>query len=229
YIQTGRVSTASDVYGFGIILLEMISGRSATYSNLEGHTIVEWISLRVDSVADFVDTRMNIYYDPRSVRKVLQLALSCAASTANRRPRMAEVAIQLKEIIDMKPFDENEEVEEAFVTSIAQADRPICMHLLSANLFTSWRHTTPGRRFWGCKNWKMANDCGYFEWHDPVQENVTIEQMDFVIHQRDELDEEIKMMDCKLKDLEEKIAECKRSKVALEMKSESMDIFYECI
>ncbi|KAG6489793.1 hypothetical protein ZIOFF_051072 [Zingiber officinale] len=42
---------------------------------------------------------------------------------------------------------ENEEVEEAFVTSISQADRPLCMHQLSANLFTSWTENTPGRRW----------------------------------------------------------------------------------
>lgn len=69
------------------------------------------------------------------------------------------------------------------------------------------------------------DDCDYFQWHDPVPDGVTIEQMDFVINQRDELDEEIKMMDeesaillGKWKALEEKIVECKRSKKALEMK-----------
>ncbi|XP_042412475.1 probable serine/threonine-protein kinase PBL18 [Zingiber officinale] len=231
YLVTGRISKASDVYGFGIILLEMISGQLPIVHGEEQHHIVRWISQRIASEANFVDTSMNECYDPSSVRKVLQLALSCTDLSASRRPRMAEVAIQLKEIIEMKPLDdmENEEVEEAFLTSIAQADRPLCMHQLSANLFTSWTENTPSRRFWRCKRWKMAGDCGYFKWHDPVQESVTIEQMDFVIHQRDELDEEIKMMDCKLKDLEEKIAECKRSKEALEMKSESMDTFDECM
>ncbi|XP_074574874.1 putative LRR receptor-like serine/threonine-protein kinase At2g28960 [Curcuma longa] len=223
YYQTGHVSKASDVYSFGIILLEMISGQPPIIRGPEvQQRIVEWISLRVGDGADFVDTRMNKYYDPSSVWKVLQLALSCTNSSASRRPRMAEVVIQLEEIIEMKPFKymtedmnsedmENEEVEEAFVTSIAQADRPVCMHQLSANLFTSW--------------------------HDPVQESATIEQMDFVINQRDELDEKIKMMDeesailfSRLKVLEEKIAECKRTKQALEMKlesMESMDIFYK--
>ncbi|XP_042410633.1 uncharacterized protein LOC122000225 [Zingiber officinale] len=101
---------------------------------------------------------------------------------------MAELVIQLEEIIEMRPFKhimedmnsedmENEEVEEAFVTSISQADRPLCMDQLSANLFTSWTENTPGRRFWRCKNWKMAGDCGYLTWHDPVQEGVTINMM----------------------------------------------------
>ncbi|XP_042417166.1 probable serine/threonine-protein kinase PBL18 isoform X1 [Zingiber officinale] len=231
YLLNGRVSKASDVYGFGIILLEMISGQLPIVHGEEQHHIVDWISQRIAREANFVDTSMNECYDPSSVWKVLQLALSCTTLSASRRPLMAEVVIRLKEIIEMKPLDdmENEEVEEAFVTSIAQADRPVCTHQLSANLFTSWTENTPGRRFWRCKRWKMAGDCGYFKWYDPMHESVTIEQMDFVIHQRDELDEEIKMMDCKLKYLEGKIAECKRSKEALEMKSESMDTFYDCM
>ncbi|XP_042412473.1 probable LRR receptor-like serine/threonine-protein kinase At2g28960 isoform X2 [Zingiber officinale] len=245
YFRTGYASDASDVYSFGIILLEMITGQPPIIRGPEVQQhIVQWISLRVTGEGDFVDTSMNEYYDPSSVWKVLQLALSCTDLSASRRPRMAEVVIQLKEIIEMKPLKqmtedmnnkdmENEEVEEAFVTSIAQADRPICMHKLSANLFTSWTHNTPGRRFWRCKNWKMAGDCGFFKWHDPVQESVAIEQLDFVIHQSEELDEEIMILDeesailfCKLKVLQEKLVECKRSKKALEMKLESMDRFY---
>ncbi|XP_042412454.1 probable LRR receptor-like serine/threonine-protein kinase At5g59680 isoform X1 [Zingiber officinale] len=233
YLCTCRVSKATDVYSFGIVLLEMITGQPPIISGSEVQHIVGWISQRVAGEAHFVDTSMNECYDTSSMRKVLQLALSCTDSSASRRPQMAEVAIQLKEIIEIKPLDdmENKEVEEAFVTSIAQADRPLCMHQLSANLFTSWTENTPGRRFWRCKNWKMAGDCGYFKWHDPVQEGVTIEKMDFIINQRDDLGEEINMMVeesatllSRLKVLEEKIVECKRTKQTLEMKLESMEI-----
>ncbi|XP_074576115.1 putative leucine-rich repeat receptor-like serine/threonine-protein kinase At2g14440 [Curcuma longa] len=68
YYQTGHVSKASDVYSFGIILLEMISGQPPIIRGPEvQQRIVEWISLRVGGGADFVDTRMNKYYDPSSV------------------------------------------------------------------------------------------------------------------------------------------------------------------
>ncbi|XP_042417158.1 putative leucine-rich repeat receptor-like serine/threonine-protein kinase At2g04300 isoform X2 [Zingiber officinale] len=243
YNGTFHLSKASDVYGFGIILLEMITGQPPIIRGPEVQHIVRWISLRVASEADFVDTSMNEYYDSGSMWKFLQLALRCTNSLSSMRPLMDEVVIQLKEIIEMESSKqmtedmnskdvENEEVEEAFITSIAQADRPVCTHQLSANLFTSWTHNTPGRRFWRCKNWKMAGDCGYFKWHDSVQEGVMIEQMDFLINQRNELDEEIKMMDegnaillSKLKVLEEKIDQLKKSKEAPEMKSESRDRF----
>ncbi|XP_057768008.1 uncharacterized protein LOC130988235 [Salvia miltiorrhiza] len=35
---------------------------------------------------------------------------------------------------------------------------------------TSWTEDNPGRRFYGCRNWKTKN-CGYFDWMDePMSE-----------------------------------------------------------
>ncbi|XP_057788896.1 uncharacterized protein LOC131005819 [Salvia miltiorrhiza] len=39
-----------------------------------------------------------------------------------------------------------------------------------ASLMTSWTEDNPGRRFYGCRNWKTKN-CGYFDWMDePMSE-----------------------------------------------------------
>ncbi|XP_057770851.1 uncharacterized protein LOC130990642 [Salvia miltiorrhiza] len=41
---------------------------------------------------------------------------------------------------------------------------------LRAVIMTSWTDENPGRRFYGCRNWKMKN-CGYFDWLDePISE-----------------------------------------------------------
>ncbi|XP_057801807.1 uncharacterized protein LOC131016971 [Salvia miltiorrhiza] len=36
---------------------------------------------------------------------------------------------------------------------------------LKAPIRTSWTEDNPGRRFYGCKNWKTKK-CRYFKWHD---------------------------------------------------------------
>ncbi|XP_057774958.1 uncharacterized protein LOC130993938 [Salvia miltiorrhiza] len=36
---------------------------------------------------------------------------------------------------------------------------------LRAPIMTSWTNDNPGRRFYGCRNWKSKN-CGFFVWHD---------------------------------------------------------------
>ncbi|XP_057801455.1 uncharacterized protein LOC131016752 [Salvia miltiorrhiza] len=36
---------------------------------------------------------------------------------------------------------------------------------LQAPRITSWTDDNPGRRFYGCRNWRMKN-CGFFVWYD---------------------------------------------------------------
>ncbi|XP_057769876.1 uncharacterized protein LOC130989795 [Salvia miltiorrhiza] len=41
---------------------------------------------------------------------------------------------------------------------------------LKASIMTSWTEDNPGRRFYGCRNWK-ARHCGFFDWIDaPITE-----------------------------------------------------------
>ncbi|XP_057771070.1 uncharacterized protein LOC130990858 [Salvia miltiorrhiza] len=41
---------------------------------------------------------------------------------------------------------------------------------LRAVIMTSWTDENPGRRFYGCRNWKTKN-CGFFDWLDePISE-----------------------------------------------------------
>ncbi|XP_057766234.1 uncharacterized protein LOC130986744 [Salvia miltiorrhiza] len=41
---------------------------------------------------------------------------------------------------------------------------------LKATRMTSWTEENPGRRFYGCRNWKTKN-CGFFDWYDePMSE-----------------------------------------------------------
>ncbi|XP_057803710.1 uncharacterized protein LOC131019043 [Salvia miltiorrhiza] len=41
---------------------------------------------------------------------------------------------------------------------------------LEAKRMTSWTDENPGRRFYGCRNWKTQN-CGFFDWYDePMSE-----------------------------------------------------------
>ncbi|KAK1577794.1 hypothetical protein Q3G72_004815 [Acer saccharum] len=44
---------------------------------------------------------------------------------------------------------------------------PNCLCGRRARLCTSWTNANPGRRFWGCSNFRGDVNCGYFRWHDP--------------------------------------------------------------
>ena len=44
YAESGKVSTKTDVYAFGVILLQLITGRGTNDKSLEGKSLVGWVS-----------------------------------------------------------------------------------------------------------------------------------------------------------------------------------------
>ncbi|KAK4260787.1 hypothetical protein QN277_003858 [Acacia crassicarpa] len=42
----------------------------------------------------------------------------------------------------------------------------MCQCGLFARLYTSWTEQNPGRRFFGCRNYRHGRGCGFFKWHD---------------------------------------------------------------
>lgn len=43
YAESGRVSTKTDVYAYGIILLQLITGLTPSDKSLEGKSLVGWV------------------------------------------------------------------------------------------------------------------------------------------------------------------------------------------
>lgn len=44
YAESGKVSTKTDVYAFGVTLLQLITGRGTNNKSLEGRSLVGWVS-----------------------------------------------------------------------------------------------------------------------------------------------------------------------------------------
>lgn len=44
YAEYGKVSTKIDVYSFGVILLQLITGMRTTDQRLEGRSLVGWVN-----------------------------------------------------------------------------------------------------------------------------------------------------------------------------------------
>uniref|UniRef100_A0A1D1Y719 non-specific serine/threonine protein kinase n=1 Tax=Anthurium amnicola TaxID=1678845 RepID=A0A1D1Y719_9ARAE len=103
YIATGRLSAKADVYGFGVVLLELLSGRRAvdkTKTGMEQH-LVDWAKPCLGDKRKLfrvMDTRLEGQYPKKGAFTVANLAFQCLRNEAKLRPRMSEVLATLEQL-----------------------------------------------------------------------------------------------------------------------------------
>ncbi|KAK3138220.1 hypothetical protein QOZ80_5AG0365990 [Eleusine coracana subsp. coracana] len=110
YQATMQLTTKSDVYSFGVVLLELVTGKLATFRDPEPTSIIQWARqhLAKGNMEGVVDTRMCGTYNINSVWKVADIALKCTEQTSPQRPTMTDVVAQLQECLEL---EENQGVD----------------------------------------------------------------------------------------------------------------------
>ncbi|KAI3446349.1 hypothetical protein Pfo_003014 [Paulownia fortunei] len=103
YIATGHLYVKSDVYGFGVILVEMLTGsRALDLSRPSGqHILVDWIKPylpKMNKLKTVMDSRLEGRYPTRSAFEIAQLALHCLKMDPKDRPSMHEIVETLERI-----------------------------------------------------------------------------------------------------------------------------------
>nr|KYP37366.1 Lectin-domain containing receptor kinase A4.3 [Cajanus cajan] len=89
--RTGKASTRTDVYAFGVVLLEVAAGKRPVDS--DQFFLVEWVieNYHLGQILEVVDPKMNSVYDEEEVELVLKLGLLCTQHRADYRPTMKQV------------------------------------------------------------------------------------------------------------------------------------------
>ena len=93
----------SDVYGFGVVLLEMLTGLRALDTKRPSgqHNLVDWAKPRLSSkrkLNTIMDARMEDQYSHKAALQAAQLALKCIEPEPKSRPSMKEVVEALEQI-----------------------------------------------------------------------------------------------------------------------------------
>ncbi|URE10241.1 serine threonine-protein kinase [Musa troglodytarum] len=92
YASTGMLNETSDVYSFGILIMEIISGRRPVdYSRPPGEVnLIEWIKTMVSNrnTDEVVDPKMAEKPSSRTLKKTLLVALRCVDPDSQQRPKM---------------------------------------------------------------------------------------------------------------------------------------------
>ncbi|KAJ1387840.1 Serine-threonine/tyrosine-protein kinase, catalytic domain [Sesbania bispinosa] len=112
YAVTGRVTTKVDVYSYGVILMEMITGKKAIDNSQSEENIhlVTWFRrmlLNKDSFRKVIDPTMDVDEEAlESLRTVAELAGHCSAREPYQRPDMGHVVNVLAPLVEIwKPAE----------------------------------------------------------------------------------------------------------------------------
>lgn len=101
YVATGHLYVKSDVYGFGVVLVEILTGLRALDTNRPSgkHNLVDWVKPYLSErrkLKQIMDSRLEGKYPSKAVFHISQLALKCLAAEPKHRPSMKEVLEKLE-------------------------------------------------------------------------------------------------------------------------------------
>ncbi|XP_047181528.1 serine/threonine-protein kinase PBL34-like [Vigna umbellata] len=105
YLMTGRITSESNVYSFGIVLLEMLTGRRALDETMpaEEQNLIEWLRPHLRNKANFhylMDPRLEGQYPTKCAHRTMRIATHCLRLDPKARPLMSEVVHKLKYLHD---------------------------------------------------------------------------------------------------------------------------------
>ncbi|ESQ42315.1 hypothetical protein EUTSA_v10012880mg [Eutrema salsugineum] len=104
-------STGTDVYAFGVFMLEVTCGRRPVEPQLqcEKRILIKWVCecWKRDSLLDAIDPRLGDEFLPEEVELVMKLGLLCSNIVPESRPTMEQVVLYLNKSLplpDVSPY-----------------------------------------------------------------------------------------------------------------------------
>nr|GMD50013.1 nodulation receptor kinase-like [Ipomoea batatas] len=103
YYSTQHLSTKSDVFSFGVVLLEIVSGREPLNVKRPRNewSLAEWAKLQIrnSTVEEIVDPGIKGGYHAEALWRVVEAALACIEPYSAYRPCMADIVRELEDAL----------------------------------------------------------------------------------------------------------------------------------
>lgn len=106
YIQTGHLTFKSDVWSFGVVMLEMLTGRKVMDRNRpkSEQKLLEWVKPYISDqrkLHNVIDPQLDGRYPIKAAVKFANIATSCLVKQPKGRPKMSDVVEGLRKVLEM--------------------------------------------------------------------------------------------------------------------------------
>ncbi|RWR90857.1 cysteine-rich receptor-like protein kinase 25 [Cinnamomum micranthum f. kanehirae] len=97
YVMHGQFSIKSDVFSFGVLLLEIVSGQKNAYDSDRGGDILSyvWKLWNDGAILEIIDSTISEHCSNSEAMRCIHIGLLCVQKDPTSRPTMSSVALML--------------------------------------------------------------------------------------------------------------------------------------
>ncbi|GFP80333.1 g-type lectin s-receptor-like serine/threonine-protein kinase at4g27290 [Phtheirospermum japonicum] len=136
YAIDGLFSVKSDVFSFGVLVLEIVSGKRNRGFNLDKHNLNlvghAWTAYKEDNPCKLVDASIENSVDVSEVERSIHVGLLCVQERPDDRPSMSSVVFMLGNDVELPPAKQPGFFTERDVSAVSSV----------SNAFNSENHVT---------------------------------------------------------------------------------------